>query len=274
MVRGMAFQGISDYVAHAYMEENGSVTWDEIEQSLADRPRCGKLRSYWAFHRCGYSKANLTCSRPENLGTCPLPGPTLRNGRLNQSAFSLYLFMRDVAGGDFVDWLGTTISSVCRETGDYPAAQNALLGRLHYLFGLSDKMLSMILSDLLIGASRGRGPWLQIGAGMIVVDTLVHNFLHRTGITKRQGRSHQYGPACYGADGCAHVLRRVAGAIDAREFSQAFPANFPRFVQHAIWRFCAQQELDTCNGNRIHDDDRCRNSWCPVFANCSRITLF
>src|SRR5436309_104115 len=29
MVRGMAFQGISDFVAHAYMEQNGSVTWHE-----------------------------------------------------------------------------------------------------------------------------------------------------------------------------------------------------------------------------------------------------
>jgi hypothetical protein len=32
---------------------------------------------------------------------------------------------------------------------------------------------------------------------MIAVDTLVHNFLHRTGILHRLDASHAYGPACY-----------------------------------------------------------------------------
>ncbi|MGI3898900.1 MAG: hypothetical protein ACRYGP_26705 [Janthinobacterium lividum] len=26
--------------------------------------------------------------------------------------------------------------------------------------------------------------------------------------------------------------------IDARDISPVYPATFPRFVQHAIWRFC------------------------------------
>jgi len=30
---------------------------------------------------------------------CPLPRHALRNGRLNQTVYSLFLFMRDVAGG-------------------------------------------------------------------------------------------------------------------------------------------------------------------------------
>lgn len=273
MVRAIAFQGISDYVAHAYMEEHGSVTWDQVERSLADQPRCGKLRSYWAFSRCGYNKTNLTCSKPRHLATCPLPAPVLRNGRLNQSAFSVYLFMRDVAGGDFVNWLDNTISSAHREAGGIDGARRVLLDRLRYLFGLSDKMLSMIMSDLLIGAGRGRKTWQHLGAGMIVVDTLVHNFLHRTDIIRRQGKRHLYGPACYGTDGCADVLRKIAAAIDARQFNRAFPRRFPRFVQHAIWRFCAQQGLDTCNGNRIQDRYRCDNSWCPVFADCGRVAL-
>ena len=81
MSRGMAYQGISDYVADAYMQEHGTVTWHEIQQSLTSPPHCHKLTSYWAFHRCGYNKTNCTCNEPQNLADCPLPLPTLRNGR-------------------------------------------------------------------------------------------------------------------------------------------------------------------------------------------------
>jgi hypothetical protein len=273
MARGFAYQGISDYVAHTYMEQHGTVTWDQVEASLTGPLRCRKLSSYWAFHRCGYNKSAFTCNEPKIINTCPLPLPTLRNGRLNQTSFSLYLFMRDVADRDFVKWLDATIGSAQVETGDFDATRETLLGRLQYLFGLSNKMLTMILSDLLIGAARGRKHWLEIGAGMIVVDTLVHNFLHRTGILRRHGALHLYGPHCYAPNGCANVIRRLANAIDARDFNNAFPSTFPRFVQHAIWQFCAQQGLDICNGNRIRDSDRCRNSWCPVSFDCSRTAL-
>jgi NADH-quinone oxidoreductase subunit F len=45
----------------------------------------------------------------------------------------------------------------------------------------------------------------------------------------------------------------IAGKIDTRRFNPSFPANFPRFVQFAIWRFCAEAGLNRCNGNRIDD---------------------
>ena len=32
---------------------------------------------------------------------------------------------------------------------------------------------------------------------MIAIDTLVHNFLHRTGILPRFNANHVYGAACY-----------------------------------------------------------------------------
>jgi hypothetical protein len=89
---------------------------------------------------------------------------------------------------------------------------------------------------------------------MIAIDTLVHNFLHRTGILHRFGAPHAYGSACYRPGGCAEVVETVAERIDARTFNPAFPAMLPRFVQHAIWRYCAQTGLDVCNGNRIYLD--------------------
>ena len=273
MVRSIAYQGISDYVAHAFMERHGSVTWDQIELNLADKPSCPKLGSYWQFHMCGYDKTRGACKEPDHYLTCTLPSHPLRNGRLNQSAYSLYLFMRDIADRDFVGWLTTTLGTAHHNTHDVDQTRQALLDRLQHLFGLSSKMLTMIFSDLLIAGASGRPPWLEVGAGMIVVDTLVHNFLARTGILHRHQADHVYGPHCYGANGCADLIRRIAGRIDAQQFNRTFPKTFPRFVQHAIWRYCAQQGRDICNGNRINDRRRCANAWCPVFVRCDRARL-
>jgi hypothetical protein len=108
---------------------------------------------------------------------------------------------------------------------------------------------------------------------MVVIDTLMHNHLHRTGTLRRFGAEHPYGPWCYAPGGCADIIRGLARRVDAREFNPAFPACFPRFVQFAIWRLCSASELDVCNGNRIDDRDRCRNASCPVFPDCGRVAL-
>ena len=47
---------------------------------------------------------------------------------------------------------------------------------------------------------------------MIAVDTLVHNFLHRTGILHRFHADHAYGLACYRPGGCADVIEAIAHA--------------------------------------------------------------
>jgi len=67
--------------------------------------------------------------------------------------------------------------------------------------------------------------------------------------------------------------RRLAGEIDARTFDLRFPATFPRFVQHALWRYGAQDGLNVCNGNQIDDSRACENESCPVFAACARVPL-
>ncbi|HEV3022926.1 MAG TPA: hypothetical protein VGX76_10675, partial [Pirellulales bacterium] len=123
------------------------------------------------------------------------------------------------------------------------------------------------------GASRSRKRWVEVGASMVAVDTLVHNFLHRTGILQRLNASHPYGPACYRAGGCADIVGLVADCIDARQFDPAFPKAFPRFVQLAIWRYCAQTQLNVCNGNKIDDSCSCNNQYCRVFRRCDRVAL-
>jgi hypothetical protein len=108
---------------------------------------------------------------------------------------------------------------------------------------------------------------------MIAIDTLVHNFLHRTGILARFKASHAYGAACYRSGNCAEIIDAIADRIDARQFNPSFPQVFPRFVQHAIWRYCSQNGLDVCNGNHIDDRERCANKECRVRLMCDRVVL-
>ena len=271
----LSYQGISDRVAYEYMERHGQATWSDLEGKLARPVSCPKLKSYWHFHSCRYDKTSGTCAEPCHIDRCPLPGHKLRNGRLNQTAYSLYLFIRDIADGDLVGW----IDSLLKDADDPTVAdrlgrmRQALIEPLRQVYGVADKVLTMALSCILLAAPKDRPRWIEVGGSMIAIDTLVHNFLHRTGILQRFDADHSYGAACYQAGSCADIIALVAEQIDARAFNPRFPAVFPRFVQHAIWRYCAQSGLDVCNGNRINDRKSCANIYCRLYSICDRIRL-
>ena len=270
----ISYQGISDQIAMRFIEEHGRVDAADIKQAMQAPILCTKLTSYWHFQDCGYRKTSATCNMPRTLRRCPLPRHDLRNGNLNRAAYSLFLFLRDVAGGDLVAWFDGRLTQASSQDGN--RARNlgsALIEPLNNVFGVSDKLWSMCLSSLLLAGDPGRPLWVEAGAGMIVIDSLCHNWLHRTGILARLQADHLYGPGCYGPRGCAAVIEAVAPAIDARDFNPDFPASFPRFVQNAIWRFCAGSEMNRCNGNRINDRERCLDWQCPLFGHCARIAL-
>jgi len=275
LMRDFSFQGISDQIAANYIRRHGQATWRSVRKNLAKGPSCPKLQTYWHFHGCRYEKTTGTCAEPNHIATCPLPSHHLRNGHLNQMAYSLYLFVRDVANGDLVGWIDDRLGQAFDEPG--PArptrAGNALVKPLQNVYGISDKVLAMALSGILIGAADVRRNWLQVGLQLIAADTLVHDFLARTGILRRLRASHPYGPGCYQPGGCADIVRLIASKIDARQFNRSFPKVFPRFVQLAIWRYCSQQGLDICNGNRIDDRQRCQNRHCRLYRLCDRALL-
>jgi len=152
--------------------------------------------------------------------------------------------------------------------------RDAIIAPLRQIHGVSDKVLTMALSSLLLGAPNRMRLWQEVGASMIAIDTLVHNFLHRTGILHRFGAAHAYGSACYRLGGYAEIIESVADRLDARAFNSDFPAVFPRFVQHAIWRYCAQSGLAVCNGNRIDDRKSCDNAYCQICNVCDKIALY
>jgi hypothetical protein len=131
----------------------------------------------------------------------------------------------------------------------------------------------MALSTLLIGVGTRKPRWFRAGVCFIVIDTLVHNFLVRTGILHRFNAAHPYGPGCYHPGGCCDILRSIAAEIDASVFNPEFPATFPRFVQSALWRYCAELGLDVCNGNQISDSLPCDNIHCRLYGRCDRVAL-
>jgi hypothetical protein len=274
LIRTLSFQGISDTIAAGYIAEHGSVGWPEITEALSPRPSCPKLNGYWRFYDCRYHKGSLTCSEPAHIDACPLPRHPLRNGRLNQMAYSLFLFMRDIADADFVGWIDNQLATVDpHASGRLAACREAVVGPLRNVYGVSDKVLAMALSSMLLGAGKERPLWFEVGATFVAVDTLVHNFLHRTGILERLSAAHPYGDRCYRPGGCAAIVGFLAAKIDAREFNRGFPRTFPRFVQSAIWWYCAENGLAVCNGNQIADDRKCDNGHCQLFWRCDRIAL-
>jgi hypothetical protein len=268
LLTAFSYQGVSDQVARTYMWRNGRATWSSLSAAFEAAPACARLRSYWHYEGCRYDKSSFSCANPDQIADCLVPRPRLRNGRLNQTAASFFLFVRDIAKGDLVGWIDHQLSSSAGTD-----RQEALIGPLRNVYGVSDKILTMTLSALLLGPSVDRTVWFETGSRMIAIDTLVHNFLHRTGILQACGVTHQYGVGCYGPSGCAAIIQSVSSLIDASKFNASFPSFFPRFVQHAIWRFCAADGLDLCNGNRINDRDRCQISYCQLFQSCGRKQL-
>lgn len=215
LISAFGFQGISDRVARDYMAKHGSVTWSSLQASLRRTPSCPKLRGYWTYEACRYDKGSFTCSEPEHIDHCPVPRPHLRNGRLNQTAYSLFLFVRDLADSDIVGWFDRQLETAAAASGadSETARQEALIGPLRNVYGVSDKVLTMALSTLLMGV-RDRPVWFETGKSMIAIDTLVHNFLHRTGILHDCGTPHAYGAACYREGGCADIIRAISNQLE------------------------------------------------------------
>jgi hypothetical protein len=177
LVMSFSYQGIADRVAFDYMERHGQATWQVIASDLRRRPSQKLL----AVSCCRYNKTRYTCAEPDHLPGCPLPNHWLRNGRLNETAYALHLFIRDVAGGDLVGWIDRRLNTAAKQPGPDRLARmrTALLDPLKEVHGVSDKVLMMALSYLFLGGHRRR--WREVGGSMIAVDTLVHNFLQDPG---------------------------------------------------------------------------------------------
>jgi hypothetical protein len=158
MMDSLSYQGIADTVARGYMDNHGRVKSSDVIRGLKRGGACAKLASFEAFSGCGYRKGLNTCSKPFAFDDCALPRHNLRNGRLNQTAYSLHLFLRDIARGDLVDWLDRQL-----ELADRGSPRNrgqrlamAVVEPMRNIYGVSDKVLAMTLSWLLLAGDPGR----------------------------------------------------------------------------------------------------------------------
>src|SRR5260370_37742192 len=111
--------------------------------------------------------------------------------------------------------------------------RDALVDPLRHVYGVSDKVLSMALSVLLLAAPKKMRLWAEVGASMVAIDTLVHNFLVRTGILRRFNADHVYGPACYQIGSCSDNVETVGDQNDARRFNSRFATTLSLLMQHA-----------------------------------------
>ena len=272
-----ARQGISNDAAIRFDARHGGVTWATVEAGLAAGAACPRLAHYWSFAGCNYRKVAQTCGSPPDMPSCPLPTHPLRKGLLNEAAHALFFFIRDVCGGDLVGWVDSRLAGADPGLGAPHRAErlrDAVVGPLLNVHGIGPKVWSMVLAELLLVGDPERERWVTAGAAMVAVDSLVHAFLHRTGILRRFGAEHTYGAGCYGPNGCAAVIAGLAEHIDARAYNPAFPAVFPRWVQHAVWRFASVGSHDVCNGRRIDDRARCQQALrCPTYPACDRLRL-
>jgi hypothetical protein len=162
LLSAFSYQGVSDAVARGFIRKHGSASWSDIAESFDATPRCPLLQTYWHFEGCRYDKGSFSCSEPHHIDACPVPRHKLRNGRLNQTAYSFFLFVRDLAKGDLIGWIDDRLNipptASVSPSFDLVATerQERLIGPLRNVYGVSDKILTMTLSGLLLGASDGR----------------------------------------------------------------------------------------------------------------------
>jgi hypothetical protein len=109
------YQGVSDSVASGYLEQHGRISYETVQRSLTPGASlCPKLSGFDAFEGCGYVKSQQRCNNSAAFAQCPLPRHDFRKGALNQSAYSLYLFIRDKANGDLVGYIDGVIERADR----------------------------------------------------------------------------------------------------------------------------------------------------------------
>jgi len=231
-----------------YAKQRVKPTFNRVKRAL-QAAQCPKLATFETFAGCGYQKTNPSCREPVFFGNCPVPTFDMKRGTLNQMAFSLYFFLRDAAGGDFYTEVREHFGEGRLTEGKIDNLLQAFIQKVTRIANVGPKLAHMAMSTLFLTLYPG-WDYRRVGLHMIAVDSLVHNFLHRTGILGFYQLDHAYGPRCHTEKGCLGVIQDLAGRIDCREFNPTLPSNFPRLIQYHIWAFCAKRGENICNLNK------------------------
>ncbi len=260
------YQGVSDTAASVWLERNGTPNFTDLANQV-QAAECPCLTSLEDFSGCDYQRRSRSCGQTAHYGDCVVPQLRTRRGLLAKTATGFALWARCREGLKLRDWLLSEVKP------DRTAlnASNALSVDFARVPGISVKVARMLLADMCIGLAGHDEQLLQVGAETIVVDRIVHNVMTRVGAIAHSGKDHAFGEACYRPGGCADLIRDVASSINANVFDDRWPVYGPRLIQHALWRFGAGTQLNTCNGVQIPADARCALQGCPAHGNCGRV---
>jgi hypothetical protein len=249
LLESFLLAGGGDQSNHGYyLKQQRKPSFNRVKQALK-AATCPKLATFQTFKGCGYQKTKPRCREPAFLSTCPLPTFDMKRGSLNQMAFSLYFFLRDVAGRDFYAYVTEHFGQTQPSGGAINELLQGFIKKVTTIANVGPKLAHMALSCLFLTAYPG-WDYRRVGLHMIAVDSLVHTFLHRTGILANYQLDHPYGPRCHAQKGCLGVIQDLASRIDCRKFNPTLPACFPRFVQYHIWAYCGKNGENICNGNK------------------------
>lgn len=269
LIGAFKYVGGSDYVNQKIWQEmNPKPTYYRLKREIKTA-KCSKLATFDQFNNCGYKK-NTSCNEPQFFKRCQLPKYNMRNGKLNQMVFSVYLFLRDSCEGDFIGFVKGRIGSPQQIAGieekELSKTAENLVIELDRIFNVGLKLSNMVMSGLFY-SRVGRWNYRRLHPHMVAVDTLVHAFLERTGTLKRFKKDHSYGEKrCHSKGGCIEVINEIARRIDCKRFNDEYPSYYPRMVQACIWKFCT----DNCNKikckiNKL--DDKCEFvEWCKEYS--------
>ncbi len=274
-MEGFLYTGGSDQSNEShYRKQKVKPSFNRVEKALASA-QCPKLVSFSSFHDCGYRKLPRRCNNPDLIEACPLPKFDMKRGNLNQMVFSLYLFLRDVCGNDFYNFIRSEFKEKDqKKVGDQVQAFLAQFGQV---YNVGPKLIDMVFSHLFFTRTP-RWDSREIGAEMVAIDTLVHNFLARTGTLDEYKRPHKYGIACHTHKGCVGVIEEIAREIDCWKYNPNYPAYFPRLVQLYIWAYCSMNRENVCNGNKCKDGKPNREcelytgNWCVPVLKSNALT--
>ena len=166
LMAALSYQGIADAVAYDYMERHGRAAWRDIDQKLGRGVQSPQAQATGISMAAATKRAAGPVPSPSTSARCPLPSHDLRNGHLNQTAYSLFLFIRDIADGDLdrLDRRPTGGRQQSAGPDRLPAWAAALIEPMREIYGVSDKVLAMALSALLLGAPKKLVLWAEVGA--------------------------------------------------------------------------------------------------------------
>jgi hypothetical protein len=249
LMEAFLYTGGSDQSNYShYRKQKVKPSFNRIKKALL-AAECPKLVSFDSYIDCGYRKTARTCNKPDLLETCPLPKFDMKRGGLNQMVFSLYFFLRDICQNDFYQFVKDHFDQGKQQVKE---RVQGFIETFSQVYNVGPKLVDMAFSHLFFTQYLG-WDYRAVGAEMVAIDTLVHNFLQRTGTLDEYKKPHKYGVACHTQKGCLGAIEEIAQEIDCREYNPNYPTYFPRLVQLYIWAYCSVPGENICNGNKCKE---------------------